>query len=85
MQKHKTLKTELPSGYSGGYVYWAAAGDGSLKRKRSEQRYRFQLHIVDLVIKSMRVVEETQKELKEGQGQNLEKYRDNAEEEGPSK
>ena len=22
------MKTELPSGYSGGYVYWAAAGDG---------------------------------------------------------
>lgn len=32
----------------------------------------------------MRVDEETQKELKEGQGQSLEKYKDNAEEEGPS-
>ena len=33
----------------------------------------------------MKVDEETQKELKEGQGQSLEKYRDNTEEEGPSK
>lgn len=33
----------------------------------------------------MRLDEETQKELKEGQGQNLKKYRGNAEEEEPSK
>lgn len=28
MQNNKTFKTELPSGYAGGYIYWAAARVG---------------------------------------------------------
>ena len=48
-----------------------SCGGGGAPRDSAGSGYRFQLHIADLAIESMKVDEETQKELKEGQGQSL--------------